>query len=287
MYRELIADALQEETNARPFILHNGSDAIRFLADSMLICSFSIINSPARTASRSMTRCAENARTAHTPVLFITANDKRAEFQRRGLTYIRKPFNLFELLATVEGASKARRERCIVNLAARPATRDNPTISRRIPRSQAQYANACLRQGNLLWHDSCYTMPAVRSVRRCTSHAGHVEGAGVMVGLQHSMEFTQDQRQWISPVLIEANQVLLLSRTEFQAAMRAEIMRNPALELDFDSPNGDETRQCPICGEALHNGWCAMCHNRPQESAGARELRRVSRSVVYRLDPPQ
>jgi RNA polymerase sigma-54 factor len=91
-----------------------------------------------------------------------------------------------------------------------------------------------------------------------------------MVGLRHSMDFTHEQRQWISPVLIEANQVLLLSRAELQAAMRAEIMRNPALELDFDSPTGDETRQCPICGEALHNGWCAMCHSRPQETA-ARE----------------
>lgn len=87
-----------------------------------------------------------------------------------------------------------------------------------------------------------------------------------MVGLSHSMDFTHDQRQWISPVLIEANQVLLLSRAELQAAMRAEIMKNPALELDFDSPTGDETRQCPICGEALHNGWCAMCHSRPQET---------------------
>ncbi|MGI8690827.1 MAG: RNA polymerase factor sigma-54 [Thermomicrobiales bacterium] len=87
-----------------------------------------------------------------------------------------------------------------------------------------------------------------------------------MAGLSHSMDFTHDQRQWISPVLIEANQVLLLSRAELQAAMRAEIMKNPALELDFDSPTGDETRQCPICGEALHNGWCAMCHSRPQEA---------------------
>jgi hypothetical protein len=34
-------------------------------------------------------------------VLFITANDGCAEFHRRGLTYIRKPFNLFELLALV------------------------------------------------------------------------------------------------------------------------------------------------------------------------------------------
>lgn len=88
-----------------------------------------------------------------------------------------------------------------------------------------------------------------------------------MVGLSHSMDFGQDQRQWISPVLIEANQVLLLSRTELQAAMRAEIAKNPALELDYDGPNADETRQCPICGEPLHNGWCAMCRNRPQESA--------------------
>jgi len=87
-----------------------------------------------------------------------------------------------------------------------------------------------------------------------------------MAGLRHSMDFTHEQRQWISPVLIEANQVLLLSRTELQAAMRAEIMKNPALELDYDSATGDETRQCPICGEALHNGWCAMCHSRPQET---------------------
>ncbi len=87
-----------------------------------------------------------------------------------------------------------------------------------------------------------------------------------MAGLRHSMDFTHEQRQWISPVLIEANQVLLLSRTELQAAMRAEIMKNPALELDYDSAVGDETRQCPICGEALHNGWCAMCHSRPQEA---------------------
>src|SRR4051812_1571135 len=91
-----------------------------------------------------------------------------------------------------------------------------------------------------------------------------------MVGFQQSLDFSQEQRQWISPVLIEANQVLLLSRAELQAAMRAEIMRNPALELDFDSANGDETRQCPICGEALHNGWCPMCHQRPHD-ASARE----------------
>jgi len=87
-----------------------------------------------------------------------------------------------------------------------------------------------------------------------------------MVGLHHSMDISREQRQWISPVLIEANQVLLLSRTELQAAMRAEVARNPALELDYDAADGSETRQCPICGEALRNGWCVQCGRKPQEA---------------------
>ncbi len=98
----LIADALREETNARPLILHNGSDAIRFLAEQavdLLILDYQLPGANGIEVYDTMRR---NARTAHTPVLFITANDKRAEFQRRGLTYMRKPFNLFELLATVE-----------------------------------------------------------------------------------------------------------------------------------------------------------------------------------------
>jgi DNA-binding response OmpR family regulator len=98
----LIAEALKDETNARSLILHNGSDAIRFLADQhvdLLILDYQLPGANGIEVYDTMRR---NARTAHTPVLFITANDKRAEFQRRGLTYIRKPFNLFELLATVE-----------------------------------------------------------------------------------------------------------------------------------------------------------------------------------------
>ena len=88
-----------------------------------------------------------------------------------------------------------------------------------------------------------------------------------MVGLHHSMDLGREQRQWISPVLIEANQVLLLSRTELQAAMRAEVARNPALELDFDAADSGETRQCPICGDALHGGYCHQCRTKPQETA--------------------
>lgn len=105
---ELIADALREETDARPLILHSGSDAIRFLAREhvdLLILDYQL---PGANGIEVYDTIRRNARTEHTPVLFITANDKRAEFQRRGLTYIRKPFNLFELLATVEAHVNAR-----------------------------------------------------------------------------------------------------------------------------------------------------------------------------------
>lgn len=98
----LIADALREETNVRPFILHNGSDAIRFLAErpiDLLILDYQL---PGANGLEVYDTMRQNVRTRHTPVLFITANDRRAEFRRRGLTYMRKPFNLFELLATVE-----------------------------------------------------------------------------------------------------------------------------------------------------------------------------------------
>lgn len=104
----LIADALKEETSARPLILRNGSDAIRFLADhhvDLLILDYHLPGADGIAVYDAMRR---NAPTEQTSVLFITANDKRAEFQRRGLTYIRKPFDLFELLATIEARLGAR-----------------------------------------------------------------------------------------------------------------------------------------------------------------------------------
>ena len=106
----LIAEALRDETNARPLVLHNGRDAIRFLAEQpidLLILDYQLPGANGIEVYDAMRR---NARTEQTPVLFITANDKRTEFQRRGLTYIRKPFNLFELLATVEARLGARRD---------------------------------------------------------------------------------------------------------------------------------------------------------------------------------
>ena len=106
----LIADALQEETTARALVLHNGRDAIRFLAEQpvdLLILDYQLPGANGIDVYDAMRR---NPETAHLPVLFITANEKRAEFQRRGLTYIRKPFNLFELLATVEQRLSERGE---------------------------------------------------------------------------------------------------------------------------------------------------------------------------------
>ena len=105
----LIADALEDETDARTLILHNGSDAIRFLAEhsiDLLILDYQL---PGANGIDVYDAMRHNPRTQHTPVLFITANDKRAEFHRRGLTYIRKPFNLFELLATVNARLDERR----------------------------------------------------------------------------------------------------------------------------------------------------------------------------------
>ena len=99
---ELIADALTEETNARPFVLHNGSDAIRFLAEHPIDLVILDYQLPGANGIQVYDALRQHERTRHVPVLFITANDKSAEFQRRGLTYLRKPFNLFELLATVE-----------------------------------------------------------------------------------------------------------------------------------------------------------------------------------------
>jgi len=107
----LIADALREEANVRPFVLHNGKDAIRFLAEQrvdFLILDYQL---PGANGIEVYDTIRRNARTTHLPVLFITANDKRAEFQRRGLAYLRKPFNLFALLTTVEDCLRANRSK--------------------------------------------------------------------------------------------------------------------------------------------------------------------------------
>lgn len=97
----LIADALADETPARIRTLHSGSDAIRLLATDRVDLAILDYHLPGATGIEVYDAMRRDPCTATTPVLFITANDRRAEFDQRGLTYIRKPFNLFELLATV------------------------------------------------------------------------------------------------------------------------------------------------------------------------------------------
>jgi DNA-binding response OmpR family regulator len=104
----LIADALSEESGAHTRCLHNGREAIAFLADhtvDLLILDYQL---PGANGIEVYDTLRRSERTMLTPVLFLTANDKRAEFQRRGLAFMRKPFNLGELLATIEERLAAR-----------------------------------------------------------------------------------------------------------------------------------------------------------------------------------
>lgn len=98
---ELIADAIEEETNACVRTLHNGNAAIRHLAEQPVDLVILDYQLPGATGIEVYDAMRRNPHTATTPVLFMTANDRRAEFERRGLAYLRKPFNLFTLLATV------------------------------------------------------------------------------------------------------------------------------------------------------------------------------------------
>lgn len=97
----LIADALADETDARVCMMHHGGDAIRLIAVQRIDLVILDYQLPGATGIEVYDAMRRDPRTQRTPVLFITANDRRAEFDRRGFTYIRKPFNLFELLASV------------------------------------------------------------------------------------------------------------------------------------------------------------------------------------------
>jgi DNA-binding response OmpR family regulator len=66
----LIAEALKDETNVRPLILHNGSDAIRFLADQhvdLLILDYQL---PGANGIEVYDTMRLSARTDHTSVLY-------------------------------------------------------------------------------------------------------------------------------------------------------------------------------------------------------------------------
>lgn len=61
-----------------------------------------------------------------------------------------------------------------------------------------------------------------------------------------------EQRQWISPSLIEANYILSLSRQELESIINQELDSNPALEVS-------DEQVCPRCGGILEGTFCPTC----------------------------
>lgn len=106
----LIADALADEIGARATVLHDGAEAIAYLASHSVHLAILDYQLPGATGLAIYDAMADHAHTRQTPVLFVTANSERAEFQRRCVCYVRKPFDLGDLFAAVE-SSLTRRER--------------------------------------------------------------------------------------------------------------------------------------------------------------------------------
>lgn len=98
----LIADVLEDEIGVSTVTLHNGAEAIRFLAQqevSLVVLDYQL---PGANGIQICDAMRHLAPARETPVLFVTANAEQADFRTRGLPYIRKPFDLTEFLTTVE-----------------------------------------------------------------------------------------------------------------------------------------------------------------------------------------
>lgn len=98
----LIADVLEDEIGVATVTLHNGAEAIRFLAQqqvSLVVLDYQLPGANGIQVCDAMRRLVS---AQETPVLFVTANAEQAGFRTRGLPYIRKPFDLTEFLDTVK-----------------------------------------------------------------------------------------------------------------------------------------------------------------------------------------
>jgi len=73
-----------------------------------------------------------------------------------------------------------------------------------------------------------------------------------MVAMELDFDQIQEQRQRNLPRLIEANYLLNLSSQELETVIAAELMSNPALEVE-------ERTLCPLCGGPMESGYCATC----------------------------
>lgn len=98
----LIADVLEDEIGVATVTLHDGAEAIRFLAQqqvSLVVLDYQL---PGANGMQVCDAMQGFSPARETPVLFVTANAEQADFQTRGLPCIHKPFDLTKLLNTVE-----------------------------------------------------------------------------------------------------------------------------------------------------------------------------------------
>jgi len=73
-----------------------------------------------------------------------------------------------------------------------------------------------------------------------------------MARMDAGYDLNIEQRQWISPSLIEANYILSLSRQELETVINQELDSNPALEVS-------DEQVCPRCGGVLEGSFCPTC----------------------------
>ncbi len=82
----LIADVLEDEIGVSTVTLHNGAEAIRFLAQqevSLVVLDYQL---PGANGIQICDAMRHLASARETPVLFVTANAEQADFQHAGTT---------------------------------------------------------------------------------------------------------------------------------------------------------------------------------------------------------
>jgi RNA polymerase sigma-54 factor len=100
--------------------------------------------------------------------------------------------------------------------------------------------------------------------------------------METGYDLSQEQRQWVSPSLIEANYILSLSRLELENVIAEEVAENPALELD-------DRQVCPICGSTIDGSTCPTCPatatgERPPERADDGHAEQLATTQIVRED---
>lgn len=84
------------------------------------------------------------------------------------------------------------------------------------------------------------------------------------------------QTQRISPRLVAAGAVLVMSSEELQLHIEQEVALNPALEIVWES-------QCPVCGRGMANGLCWQCRFAAAHNGEAAD--RISDAPLPRFPP--